>query len=148
VKPLIASLLATVLVVSGACRADDMAAKNPIDTSYAKAMEKDYSTAGMRDAANQARSMWDKDMNATYERLMALLDQRQQAALREAQRAWLKYRDAEGTALGSIVAVQDGTIWQLSATTQAMELVRQRALQLKAYEAALGDGGNATGPGQ
>jgi uncharacterized protein YecT (DUF1311 family) len=139
-NPFSATLLAALLLGPGVCRADDSAAKNPIDTWYAEAMEKDYSTAGMRDAANQARAMWDKDMNATYRRLMARLDGSQQASLRDAQRAWLKYRDAESAALGSIVAVQDGTIWQLSATTQAMELVRQRALQLKAYEAALGDG--------
>lgn len=142
-KPFIATLVAALLLGPGACRAEDMSAKNPIDTWYAKAMEKDYSTAGMRDTANQARTLWDKDMNATYGRLMARLNDRQQASLRDAQRAWLKYRDAEGAALGSIVPVQDGTIWQLSATTQAMELVRQRALQLKAYEAALADGGSA-----
>jgi uncharacterized protein YecT (DUF1311 family) len=107
-----------------------------IDVWLEKAIEKDSSTVGMRAATNRAREMWDKEMNQIYARLMGRLSKEQQASLRDAQRSWLRYRDAEGKAISDIIASKDGTIWQLSATGHSMELVRTRALQLKAYEDA------------
>lgn len=106
---------------------------HPIDTWLEHAIHKDPSTAGMRAAINKAQGMWDKEMNQTYTRLMSRLSKEQQTSLREAQRAWLKYRDAEAQAIEVITASKDGTIWQLTATDQGMALVRTRALQLKAY---------------
>jgi uncharacterized protein YecT (DUF1311 family) len=107
-----------------------------IDAWLEKAIEKDPSTVGMRAATNKAREMWDKEMNQIYTRLIGRLSKEQQVSLRDAQRSWLKYRDAEGKVISDIIAAKDGTIWQLSATGQGMELVRTRALQLKAYEDA------------
>jgi uncharacterized protein YecT (DUF1311 family) len=64
----------------------------------------------MRAAINQAREMW--EMNKVYKRLMARLSpEQQQNTLREAQRAWLTFRDAEGKAISAIIASKDGTIW-------------------------------------
>jgi uncharacterized protein YecT (DUF1311 family) len=63
-----------------------------------------------RAAINQAHEMW--EMNKVYKRLMARLSpEQQQNTLREAQRAWLTFRDAEGKAISAIIASKDGTIW-------------------------------------
>ena len=128
------AILACIAISAGATNGED---KNPIDVQYEKAIQKDPSTFGMRAAANKAREAWDKEMNKSYAHLMAKLNSRQQTALRASQRAWIKFRDAEGKSIAEIVAIQDGTIWQLTATNQYMELVRARALQLHGYESAM-----------
>ena len=110
---------------------------HPIDTWLQQALEKDYTTAGMRAAINKANGMWDKEMNQTYTRLLTRLDKERQASLKEAQRAWLKFRDSEGKVIAGIVSSKEGTMWQLIASNYSMEVVRTRALQLKSYEDAL-----------
>jgi uncharacterized protein YecT (DUF1311 family) len=110
---------------------------HPIDIWLQQALEKDYTTAGMRSAINKANTMWDKEMNHIYTTLMARLNKDQQASLKEAQRAWLKFRDSEGKVIAGIVSSKEGTMWQLTASNYSMELVRTRALQLKSYEDAL-----------
>jgi uncharacterized protein YecT (DUF1311 family) len=108
-----------------------------IDVWLEQNISKDPSTAGMRAAINQAREMWDAEMNKVYNRLMARLSPEQQNALRESQRAWLTFRDAEGKAIGLIIASRAGTMYQLSGTDEGMQLVRSRALRLLAYEQQL-----------
>ena len=83
--------------------------------------------------------MWDAEMNKVYNRLLVRLSPEQQSALRESQRAWLTFRDAEGKAISSITASKDGTMWQLAATDEGMQLVRSRVLRLLAYEQALNE---------
>ena len=113
---------------------------DPIDIQYQHDVDKDMSTAGIRTAANKAREKWDKEMNVVYGHLMTLLDKEQQEKMRESQRAWLKYRDANGEVLAGVVAVQQGTMWQLTATVQQMETVRARVLELRMFEFAASGG--------
>jgi uncharacterized protein YecT (DUF1311 family) len=108
--------------------------KDPIDVAQEKDIAKDSSTAGIRAASNAAREKWDAEMNGSYKRLMAKLDPERRAALQKAQRAWLAFRDAEGESITSVVATQQGTMYQMIATDRGAELVKDRALQLRAYE--------------
>jgi uncharacterized protein YecT (DUF1311 family) len=108
--------------------------KHPIDVWLQTHISDDESTAGMRNTTNNAREMWEAEMNKVYNRLMSKLTPKQQAALREAQRDWLKFRDSEGKAISEIIAARDGTMYQLIATSDGMQLVRERALTLIAYE--------------
>ncbi|QDD65743.1 MULTISPECIES: lysozyme inhibitor LprI family protein [Herbaspirillum] len=107
---------------------------HPIDIWLQRAIEKDSSTAGMREATNQARQMWDKELNKSYQHLMSRLPAAQQEVLRASQRAWIKFRDADGEVISRIVAAQQGTMFQLTATSYWMELTKARALQLDGYD--------------
>ena len=118
---------------------EESTSKHRIDVWLEQNISKDPSTAGMRAALNQAREMWDAEMNKVYNRLMARLSPEQQNALRESQRAWLTFRDAEGKAISLIIASKDGTMWQLEATDQGMQLVRSRVLRLLGYEQDLNE---------
>ena len=111
--------------------------QHQIDIWLQKTVEEDTSTAGMRNATIRARELWDQEMNRAYKNLMARLNADQQSILKESQRNWIKFRDSEFRAISSIVASMDGTMWQLIATNNGMEIVRQRALQLIAYESAV-----------
>ncbi len=110
--------------------------KHKIDLWLDNALETgDQSTRGMREAMNRAEAMWDKEMNRAYQQLMRTLPTAQQAALQQSQRNWIKFRDTERQAIGSIVLSQEGTMHHLTAAHMGVELVRQRTLQLLAYEA-------------
>jgi uncharacterized protein YecT (DUF1311 family) len=132
-------LLILIAVLPTFSLGEERTSKHRIDVWLEQSMSKDASTAGMRAAINQAREMWDAEMNRVYNRLMARLSPEQQNALRESQRAWLTFRDAEGKAISSIIASKDGTMWQLTATDEGMQLVRGRVLRLLAYEQDLNE---------
>ena len=122
------------ITFSGYSSSEENNSKHPIDVWLEQNISKDSSTVGMRNATNQAREMWDSEMNKVYNRLMARLSPEQQSALRESQRAWLQFRDGESKAITSIIASKDGTMWQLAATDEGMQLVRARVMRLLAYE--------------
>ncbi len=108
-----------------------------IDRWYNQAMEKSYSTMAMRSTINKAREMWDQEMNACYKRLMARLPKTKREILKNAQRAWVTFRDADGKAIEAIISSQEGTQSQLAGTEASYQRVRDRALQLLAFEQAL-----------
>jgi len=126
--------VASLLVGSASASADN---EYPIDAWYKAKTAMDSSTVGLRRSASEAREKWDAEMNVVYNRLMRRLNKAQQENLRDAQRKWLQFRDAESKSIGAIVATQDGTLAQLAATDGAMELARARVLQLYRYEQAL-----------
>ena len=113
--------------------------KHPIDIWLEKALARDSSTAGTRQATNKAREMWDAEMNKRYRRLMSALKPRQRAALRKSQQAWLAFRDAEFAANGTIISSKQGTMWPMLSDDRMMILVKERALHLQGYAEALND---------
>jgi uncharacterized protein YecT (DUF1311 family) len=129
-----AALALAILALSGAALAEE---KHAIDAWLEEAYAREETTAGQRDVIEQAREMWDHEMNRAYKKLMSRLPPKQQAALKKSQGNWLKFRDSEWEVIGSVVAGKEGTMWQLTATEKGMEFVRQRALQLIAYESML-----------
>src|SRR6202795_946257 len=53
------------------------------------------STAGQVECTDQARERWDGEMNQDYRRLADHVGLKTQTSLRDAQRRWLQYRDAD-----------------------------------------------------
>ena len=131
-------LIISLLALSLSCLLPKAAAeggeKHKIDVWLDRELQSDTSTAGMRRSLNKAREMWDEEMNAIYARLMKVLTKEQQQALRASQRAWVAFRDADGQAISEIIATKQGTLNQLTATELGMQRVRDRAMQLAAYE--------------
>ena len=107
--------------------------KYSVDKWLGKAIAKNHSTMGMRHATLKARELWDEEMNRDYKRLMNALKGGRRAALLKAQTAWLAFRDAELEANVLLIANKRGSMWPLLADENALNLVRTRALQLKAY---------------
>lgn len=109
--------------------------KHRIDVWLEQELSKDdHSTASMREAINTAREMWDREMNESYKRLMVKLPADKRTMLRNAQRAWIAFRDSDGEVISSIVSSLDGTMYQLMGTDLGYQRVRDRALQLIGYE--------------
>ncbi|HEX9951978.1 MAG TPA: lysozyme inhibitor LprI family protein [Rubricoccaceae bacterium] len=84
------------------------------------------------------RDAADRELNTTYRRAMGEAgDARAQRALRDAQRAWIAFRDAHTAALfpvpaGSSTRVQYGSIYPMRLCTAQAAITRARTEQLLA----------------
>ncbi len=114
----------------------DQSADNfPIDISLKACLDStaNQTTVGMMDCAGHARDSWDSEMNKHYKLLMTRLTKDEKIKMEAAQKKWLEYRDAEFLNAGTIYYDMQGTMWRVVAVNRQLEIVRQRALDLKSY---------------
>jgi uncharacterized protein YecT (DUF1311 family) len=95
------------------------------------------STASQVECTNQARQRWDDEMNQDYRRLADHLGLKAQALLRDAQRRWLQYRDADQLLIDAVYELTKGTMFAPMQAYSHLRLVRERSLMLKSYYAVL-----------
>jgi uncharacterized protein YecT (DUF1311 family) len=91
------------------------------------------STAGHVECTNQARQRWNDEMNQDYRRLADRLGLKAQALLRDAQRRWLQYRDADQLLIDAVYELTHGTMFAPMQAYSHLRLVRERSLMLKSY---------------
>ena len=107
--------------------------KQPIDKALEACLDKDSTTAGMVDCIGKAYDKWDKELNRVYAELMKRLTQDARAKLKEAQVQWLKFRDAEFQMQSGIYSRLEGTMYIPMSADSRMQVVKNRALELKSY---------------
>ena len=95
------------------------------------------STAGQIECINRARQGWDGEMNHDYRRLADHLGPKARVSLRNAQRRWLQYRDADQPLIDSVYRLTRGTMFAPLHAYSRLRLVRERSLILKSYFTAL-----------
>lgn len=71
----------------------------------------------------------DKKMNAAYQKVLGILDSDGKAALREAQRKWLAWRDAQANF--DAHQLRGGKLWQMELHGSTAGLTEKRTLQLQ-----------------
>ncbi len=123
----------TLLTYSNAGITANNQKKDTIDKWVEEQIAKDPSTAGEIHAYDKGSEMWDKELNRIYNELMKRLDKHQETALKEAQRNWIKYRDAEYQAISQIIQGLEGTMWLPVPSARLYKINRQRAIELKDY---------------
>lgn len=106
---------------------------HPLDLEMESCRQKNPSTVGIQDCYVAYTQRWDQLLNKYYQSLGG----DKNAALRNSQVAWLKYRDAEYRRIE--IKYQDltkrmrgGTIYSLLAGSEKLQVVRQRVLLLLA----------------
>lgn len=110
-------------------------AQNKIDQDLEKCLSKDNSTAGQRNCINSAQKSWDKELNRTYISLSQKLSKNGKNELVEAQRSWMKFRDSEFKLIDKYYFdIKKGTMFYVIAENKKLEIVKERALQIKEYE--------------
>lgn len=112
--------------------------KHPIDKEMDACIDKDPSTRGMIECMDAAKVKWDVELNKYYKLLMSTLNDSSKASLRESQRKWIEFRDAEIDAIGDIYeykyeVMNGGTLYSLMAVGRSLEVVKTRALELISY---------------
>lgn len=109
--------------------------KHPIEKSTKACLDKSRSTMEMVNCNNKAYKKWDKELNRVYRALMRKLknNRKAQNALRKAQRAWNKYKNAELKNITLIYDSLQGTMWIPVEALARVEITKKRALTLKSY---------------
>jgi uncharacterized protein YecT (DUF1311 family) len=93
---------------------------------------RDQPTVGIVSCTAALTKTWDGRLNRAYKALMAQQEVGQKQALRDAQRLWIKYRDANCR----FYAQSAGSISQVAAAECMRVMTKQRAIEL---EQDLGD---------
>lgn len=119
-----ACVLITVSVQAHATR-DDLATA---------CLDKAMTTAAMLECMNQEYQRLDEELNRVYADMMSRLNPDQRDALRQAQRAWLVFRDAEFRAQDALYDTLDGTMYLPLRIGHRSAIVRDRVKQLQALE--------------
>lgn len=107
---------------------------DPIDRNAAACMDRAPSTAGMIECLQQAYTAWDAELNAVYADVRLRLNPQAQSALKNAQRLWLSYRDAEFAAIDAIYGAMQGSMWQLAGLSRKVEFLKNRVIELRMYQ--------------
>lgn len=104
----------------------------PIAAAEKACLDGAMSTMAMQICLKQTYDNWDAKLNKAYGGLMKELDPKAAASLRNAQRAWLAYRDANETFLMMHYdPVQMGSEGKLVVMDIKTQVVRERALTLQ-----------------
>lgn len=113
--------------------------KDPIDLEMDAAMEQDGSTAGMVEAITAAQEKWEAKLNSAYKVLKQKMPSEEFAALQQAQRAWIAFRDKQIESYSITYGLMDGTMWTPIHAGAVMRITKQRAMELENYLGLLGE---------
>jgi uncharacterized protein YecT (DUF1311 family) len=121
-------LLAATLQSAGQTKKQDR-----IDEEYEQCLRKDTSYTGVSNCSFEAYGKWNKEMTKTYNKLISKLKtEKNKAAMKQSQKAWLTYRDAEFNSYNYMFN-QPGNKWDILRQQGRIEIVRERTLQLRDY---------------
>ncbi|MBA4373979.1 MAG: hypothetical protein C0402_14105 [Thermodesulfovibrio sp.] len=107
--------------------------EHPIDITHAACIEKDWSTAGMANCTHKAKEQWDRELNNNYNALMKKLPPADKEVLKAAQKKWLEFRDSEYKLIRALYGKLSGTMYIPMRADMAMQIVKQRAMDLANY---------------
>jgi uncharacterized protein YecT (DUF1311 family) len=104
-----------------------------IDIEYDNCLSKDTSTANICDCAFVAFDKWNKELDAAYKKLLRnLKKEKDKDALKQAQAAWVVFKDAEFKAYDFMFNIP-GPNWCSLRQDGRIDIVRARTLQLRSY---------------
>ncbi len=94
-----------------------------------KTCEEAVSTAEMRECVNRRYAEVDGELNRVYKKLLLQLGTERQELLRDAQRAWLEYRDKNAAFVAS--DFQNGTLHPLLEVSERASMTQRRVEELR-----------------
>jgi uncharacterized protein YecT (DUF1311 family) len=96
--------------------------------AYNQCMDKASSTVAMSTCIQAETKLQDERLNRVYKQLMAKLEPAPQKSLRDVQRQWIAYRDAN---CKLHVQASGGTMAQLEGGMCVLDMTRERAAELE-----------------
>lgn len=122
------TVLATLLVLAASASMARAESKN-ISPAYESCMDKSGGvTVEMHDCMNAEHALQDKRLNAAYKAALKVAEERA-GALKEAQRAWLKFRDLNCGFFGG----GEGTIAGIIGSSCVLNMTAERADELQGF---------------
>ena len=93
--------------------------------------EPDWERPGTQEAAAVERA--NGELDKVYKQLMGKLDAQGQKSLKEAERAWIKWRDAEAELIGRVGGAVGGSALRVDYLDAQKKLIEQRTDVLRGY---------------
>lgn len=118
-------LLLVVCIVVGASAAVSIGEERPANKSCAEAM----TTAEMQECVNTHYKKVDGELDRVYQTIISRLDKTRRTKLREAQRAWILFRDKSAAFEAS--EVEGGTMYPLVYQSVLASMTEKRIDELK-----------------
>jgi len=107
--------------------------ENEIDMKYNECLDKDTSAGNIYTCSFEAYARWNKVLDRAYDHVLkSLKNAKDKAAFKQAQDAWIAYRDKEFKAYDNMFNLP-GAKWVLLRASGRIDIVRTRALQLELY---------------
>ena len=112
--------------------------KHPIDIKLEKCIDKNSTSAGMRQCTRKNEKNWDNELNNVYLKLLSKLDTKGKENLKESQSTWIKYRTREFKNIETIYTAiykqnGGGSIWITIETSRYLDITKARTLLLNSY---------------
>lgn len=106
-----------------------------IDSDLKKclAQRTNYTTAGMQNCVGTAYQQMDSRLNEVYSLLMGKLTPPKRELLKDAQRKWLAFRDAELKLTKSLDPNVGGTISSVTGAGDSYEILKKRTKELEQH---------------
>ena len=131
------TLLSFLFLISGIVYSQNQlpVVKHLIDVQLAACLDstENQTTYDMMMCCAVARDAWDAEMNKYYKLLILILSDDEKNKLKLAQQAWLDYRDKEYSFSTTVHYNLLGTMYKVAAADRTMEIVKQRAEELRIY---------------
>ncbi|CAJ0878023.1 lysozyme inhibitor LprI family protein [Ralstonia flatus] len=110
-------------------------AADPIDDALEQCLKtpRGETTAGMTECTHTAYQAYDRQMNALYQAVMSKTDPVSREAIRNAQRAWLAYRNAQKAADNAPWRADAGSVASADIEGLNVEAIRARIAELEYY---------------
>ncbi|WP_085673740.1 MULTISPECIES: lysozyme inhibitor LprI family protein [unclassified Pseudomonas] len=105
-----------------------MALADDNSPAYSQCMDKASSTVAMSSCIQAETQLQDQRLNRVYKQLTSKLQPAPQKSLRDVQRQWIAYRDANCT---FHVQASGGTLAQLEGGMCVLDMTRERAAELE-----------------
>jgi uncharacterized protein YecT (DUF1311 family) len=121
------------VTVSGPISASDR--DDPVSRTADECLAKPegQTVSGMTACSHQAFVAYDKEMNAIYRRVLHAVDPRSRELIREAQRRWLAYREAQQAADNGPWRAGRGSLADPDIEALNVDAVRDRIRELQYY---------------
>ncbi len=107
--------------------------EHQIDEKLDQCLEADPTTFGMCNCISTAMEEWDSELNKYYKLLIAELKPETAKKLKESQRKWLAFRDAEYEYITDFYGEMEGSMFKIFLLESKKRIVKQRTLHLKSY---------------
>lgn len=110
-------------------------ARDPIDDALEQCLKtpRGETTAGMTECTHTAYQAYDRQMNTLYQAVMRKSDPASREAIRNAQRAWLAYRNAQKAADNAPWRADRGSMASPDIEGLNVEAIRARIAELEYY---------------
>jgi uncharacterized protein YecT (DUF1311 family) len=108
---------------------------DPIDKAANECLAKPegQTTAGMVDCTHKAFVAYDKQLNEVYKKVLATVDAESAKQIRDAQRKWVAWREAQIKADDGPWRADRGTIVSIDIEAMNVDAVRARIKELQYY---------------